>query len=103
MSRTVTSFVRESAGRPCAGLDRRAARGQDFARTGALVVAIDAPWSRRKELPDFTRSTTRLPTSRRTCGGTTRRILLPRKAAWDAAHWLEEKVGIKTDEHSACA
>jgi hypothetical protein len=27
---------------------------EDFARTGAVVVAIDAPWSRRKELPDFT-------------------------------------------------
>ncbi len=27
---------------------------EDFARTGAVVVSIDAPWSRRKELPDFT-------------------------------------------------
>jgi uncharacterized protein len=27
---------------------------EDFARTGAVVVAIDAPWSRRAELPDFT-------------------------------------------------
>jgi hypothetical protein len=27
---------------------------EDFARTGAVVVAIDAPWSRRGELPDFT-------------------------------------------------
>jgi hypothetical protein len=27
---------------------------EDFARTGAVVVAIDAPWSRRRELPDFT-------------------------------------------------
>lgn len=27
---------------------------EDFARTGAVVVAIDASWSRRKELPDFT-------------------------------------------------
>jgi dienelactone hydrolase len=27
---------------------------EDFARTGAVVVAIDTPWSRRKELPDFT-------------------------------------------------
>jgi uncharacterized protein len=27
---------------------------EDFARTGAVVVAIDAPWSRRKELLDFT-------------------------------------------------
>jgi dienelactone hydrolase len=27
---------------------------EDFARTGAVVVAIDAPWSRREELPDFT-------------------------------------------------
>ena len=27
---------------------------EDFARTGAVVIAIDAPWSRREELPDFT-------------------------------------------------
>jgi dienelactone hydrolase len=27
---------------------------EDFARAEAVVVAIDAPWSRRKELPDFT-------------------------------------------------
>jgi uncharacterized protein len=27
---------------------------EDFARTGAVVVAIDAPWSRGGELPDFT-------------------------------------------------
>jgi dienelactone hydrolase len=26
---------------------------EDLARTGAVVVAIDAPWSRRGELPDF--------------------------------------------------
>ena len=26
---------------------------EDFARTGAVVVAIDAPWARREELPDF--------------------------------------------------
>lgn len=27
---------------------------EDLARTGAVVIAIDAPWSRRKELPNFT-------------------------------------------------
>jgi dienelactone hydrolase len=27
---------------------------EDFARPGAVVVAIDAPWARRGELPDFT-------------------------------------------------
>jgi uncharacterized protein len=27
---------------------------EELARTGAAVVAIDAPWSRRRELPDFT-------------------------------------------------
>ena len=54
MSRNGHFFRTRVRERPCAGLDRRAARGQDFARTGALVVAIDAPWSRRKELPDFT-------------------------------------------------